>query len=357
MPFDPALVRASFALVEQRKQQAAAYFYGRLFAENPQLRSLFPAIMDVQRDRLFGALARVIELVDRPGQAVAYVTQLGRDHRKFGVAPEHYTALGRALLATVRHFAAARWDSATEAAWVAGYTEVANIMIEAAAADEAPPWWTGEVVGHSRRTADVAVITVRVHGRLPYVAGQYVSVQTPRWPRVWRNYSIANAPRADGQLSLHVQAVPGGLVSNALVHRTAVGDSLLLGPAVGGLRPPSGGRPLVLVAGGTGLAPLKAIVEHVLGEEERPPIHLFYDMSYDVCDLLILAARHPGLRLSSRFDPLRSWHGHEAYVCGPAALVAAAERALAGASRVHRDLRGVPASVRRSVGVPDAHVW
>ena len=63
----------------------------------------------------------------------------------------------------------------------------------------------------------------------------------PRWPRQWRSYSIVNAPRPDGTLTLHVTAVPGGLVSTALVYHTRPGDILLLGapdgPQPGGPQP------------------------------------------------------------------------------------------------------------------------
>ena len=48
-------------------------------------------------------------------------------------------------------------------------------------------------------------------------------MQVLRWPRVWRKYSIANAPRADGTLDLHIRAIPGGQVSTTLVHDTGGG--------------------------------------------------------------------------------------------------------------------------------------
>ncbi len=72
-------------------------------------------------------------------------------------------------------------------------------------AAQAPPWWAAEVTGHDRRAADLAVLTLRPERTLPFAAGQHVTVQTARWPRVWRPYSIANAPRPDGTLRLHVR--------------------------------------------------------------------------------------------------------------------------------------------------------
>ena len=50
MSMNPRLVKESFALIEPVADKAAAYFYGRLFAENPHLRGMFPPALDVQRD-------------------------------------------------------------------------------------------------------------------------------------------------------------------------------------------------------------------------------------------------------------------------------------------------------------------
>ena len=74
--------------------------------------------------------------------------------------------------------------------WTEAYTLVAEVMI--AAADEAaeePAWWDADVVGHDRRTIDVAVLQVRPRARYDYLAGQSVSLETDLRPRLWRYYS------------------------------------------------------------------------------------------------------------------------------------------------------------------------
>ena len=108
---------------------------------------------------------------------------------------------------------------------------------------------------------------------LPYTAGQYVSVEIARWPRVWRSYSMANAPREDNLLEFHVRAVGAGWVSSALVHYAQLGDVLRLGPARGiaGDRPASPTATSMLVGGGTGLAPLKAMIEDMGGWNTETP--------------------------------------------------------------------------------------
>jgi NAD(P)H-flavin reductase/hemoglobin-like flavoprotein len=366
MPLRPHLVKESFSLIEPVADKATAYFYGRLFAAHPQLRSMFPPAMDVQRDRLFGALTRIVWSLDSPESLAGYLGQLGRDHRKYGVLAEHYTAVGNALIATVKRFAAEMWDAEVEAAWVAAYTLAANHMIEAADAEPGgmPAWWPAEVIGHERRTCDIAVLTLRPDGSFAYRPGQYVNVQSARWPRVWRTYSIANAPRPDNTVRLHVRALPGGWVSTALVAHTRVGDTVTLGPPMGTMGPPGGDRDILAVAGGTGLAPLKAIVEHVLGSGGTRKVVLLHGVRteaelYDLADLTELAARHPRLTvvpvvsgqpgyagtrgpLPDVVPAMGSWADHEVFVCGPPDMVSLTVRRLRQAGvpavQIHRDI-------------------
>src|SRR6266568_6501309 len=82
---DPAIaaIRHTFASVAAAGDDAAAFFYARLFVRSPELRELFPPAMDEQRDRLFRALARIVESLSSPEELASYLTQLGRDHRKY----------------------------------------------------------------------------------------------------------------------------------------------------------------------------------------------------------------------------------------------------------------------------------
>lgn len=367
MSLNPRLVKESFSIIEPVADKATAYFYGRLFAENPHLRGMFPPALDVQRDRLFSALTRIVWSVDSPESMRAYLSRLGRDHRKYGVLAEHYTAIGSALLATVRRFAAAVWNAEVEAAWVSAFTAAANIMIESAEADAgvSPAWWLAEVVDHERRHSDIAVVTLRPSEPLPYTPGQYVSVQTARWPRVWRTYSIANAPRPDNTIRLHVRSVPGGWVSATLIRDTRIGDTVMLGPPMGSMAPPEhDGRDLLFVAGGTGLAPLKAIIEQVIASGRRRGMHLLYGARtaaelYDLPDLIRMESAFPWLRVlpvvsdDPGYEGIRgrladvtrrfhSWAEHEVYVCGPPSMVTETvgnlRRDGVPPQRIHRDV-------------------
>jgi ferredoxin-NADP reductase/hemoglobin-like flavoprotein len=264
MSLDPRLIQESFALVEESADKVAGHFYALLFLEEPGLRDMFPPMMDAQRDRLLSALVKVVHQAHEPEALVEYLEQLGRDHRRFGVRPEHYEVVGRCLLAAMKRFARPGWVPAMDESWNAALGFIAGTMVGAAreAAKSAPASWAGRVVGHHRPTDSLALLTVEPDQPYPFRAGQYAALETLRWPRVWRSYSIANAPRPDGLLTFQVRAVDGGWISSALVRHTRLGDTVRLGPAVGAMVcDPASPRDVLLVGGGTGIAPLIAMAE------------------------------------------------------------------------------------------------
>jgi NAD(P)H-flavin reductase len=241
-------------------------------------------------------------------------------------------------------------------------------MIKAADEDAArsPASWTAEVVNIDHRADNIAVLTIAPDQPLPFAAGQHLTVQTPRWPRVWRPYSIACMPRDDGLLALHVKAVPGGWVSNALVRYTSPGSQLVLGPPLGTMTlERAADRDLLCVAGGTGLSPVKAIVEQAVRESAvtQRRIYLYYGARrrhelYDLPDLWRLADAYSGFELipvtsdDPAFDGMQGNVGRvaarymphadcDAYVAGPPEMVRETIRVLARAGlereRIHFD--------------------
>lgn len=366
--FHRRLVSESLPRLAARKQFAMEYLYARLFVQNPELRSLFPHSMERTRGTTFDALVTLLESLGSPGLTDQLLHRLGRDHRKFGIRDAHYQPFFDALLATMAQVSGPAWTAELDLAWRAVLGYFAAAMKSAAATDAKvqPAWWIGEIVQHDRRTAHVAVLTIRPDKPLTFAPGQYVTVQVPRWPRLWRRYSVANAPRDNGLIDLHVKAVPGGMVSTALVSQCATGDILTLAAARGDLAAPAHPeRDLVCVAGGTGLAPIKAIVEAVVGETrqgKRRAVTLYVGAKrgsdlYDLRDLGTLRLAYPALTLVqvTESDPppggqagrlpdvVRahpSFRETEVYVAGPAGLVSATIRALAArvpADRFHHD--------------------
>ncbi|MEU7098623.1 globin domain-containing protein [Streptomyces longwoodensis] len=338
---DAALIRRTMAELTPVADEVTSYFYALLFVRYPGLRPLFPPAMDVQRDRLFKALLTAVEHVDDTPALADHFQRLGRGHRKYGTRPEHYPAIGECLIAALRRFAASVWNAETEAAWVRAYTRISQVMIDAAAADEllAPAWWHAEIVSHELRTPDVAVLTLRPDRPYPFLAGQYTALETPWWPRIWRHYSFASAPRSDGLLTFHVKAISAGWVSRALVHRAGPGDVLRLGPPTGSMTVDAAGDSgLVCVGGGTGIAPIRALVEDLAERAVRRPVEVFYGARsqrdlYDIDTMLGLQRAHPWLevrpvvdrdgrpQLSHALRTFGPWDAHEAYVSGPPAMI------------------------------------
>jgi len=356
-PFDPRLLQESFALVETEADKLASHFYALLFLEDPALRDLFPPMMDAHRDRLITALITLVHRAHDTETMDEYIRQLGRDHRRFGVRPEHYTVVGQCLLSTLRRFAGPRWTAEMDGCWYAAFQRVAAIMIEAAneAAQECPPWWGARVVAHHRPNGSTAVVTLEPDSPYPFRAGQYASVETMRWPRVWRPYSIANAPAADGLLHLHVKAIDAGWVSSALVHHSRVGDVVRLGPPVGSMVcDPRSQRDVLLLGGGTGLAPMMALAEELSRWNDHRRIHLYFGVRriedlYGLERLAALVKRDPLLRVvpcvseDHRFRGERgiladvlaqhapehdNWTRHDVFVAGSGPMVAGTVRRL-----------------------------
>jgi NAD(P)H-flavin reductase/hemoglobin-like flavoprotein len=372
---DAARLQHSFSAVASHGDEVPLYFYSHLFLSHPETRAMFPAAMASQRDRFVGALLKILGNVHQVQAVVPYLQQLGRDHRKYGVKAAHFPVVGESLLATLEHFLGDDWTPELAADWAAAFDLVSKVMINAAAEAEEtdPAWWDAEVVGHERRGPGIAVVTVRTDQRLPYVPGQSVSVQSPLAARMWRYLSPANAPRNDNTLEFHVRAVDGGWVSPALVHATVKGDVLRLGPAVGaGLTlDESSDADLLLLAGGTGLAPLRAIIEQLDGRRQRRSVDLYVgarteEELYDLPALRQLQDRNrwltvvpvvqrgfsPGLAIG---EPARvavghrHWRGADVYVCGSSDMVATSLEVLATA--------GIdPHTVRRESYTYNGHV-
>ncbi|MCU1670978.1 globin domain-containing protein [Pseudonocardia sp.] len=270
------IIRSSWALVEPRTEELGRHFYATLFSTAPETRDLFPVNMEVQRSRLLRALVHVVQMVDQPDELVPFLEQLGRDHRKFGVLTQHYDGVGTALISAIASYSGDAWTPEVESAWTRAYGTVAGAMHTAAQAERGPASWLGRVVGHERLGWDLATITVQTSEPIAYRAGQYVSVETPQRPRLWRYLSPANAPRPDGLLEFHVRAVNSGWVSRALVAHSRVGDTWRIGPPMGRMHvDPASDNEVLMVAGGTGMAPIKALLEDLTRRPKPPRTQVF----------------------------------------------------------------------------------
>ena len=190
-----------------------------------------------------------------------------------------------------------------------------------------------------------------------YQPGQYIDILLKGGKR--RAFSLANAPRPDGRLELHVRRVPGGFFTEQVFTTLKARDILRFNGPHGSFRWRESAKPALLVAGGTGFAPIKALVEEMLSATEsaalsRREVTLYWGGKapadlYQSALAEVWASRHPFFRfvpVLSDAAPQDPWSGrrglvhealmadypdlsgHQVYVCGSPAMVAAVRRDL-----------------------------
>ncbi len=128
-----------------------------------------------------------------------------------------------------------------------------------------------------RLAPDVIVMHLRLPAaeRLQFLAGQYVDILLKDGRR--RSFSLANAPHDDAFLQLHIRRVPGGVFTGQVFSSMKLRDILRLNGPHGSfyLREDSP-KPMILLAGGTGFAPIKAIVEHAIAEQCQRSMFIYW---------------------------------------------------------------------------------
>ncbi|MDH0648227.1 benzoate 1,2-dioxygenase electron transfer component BenC [Pseudomonas sp. GD03858] len=133
------------------------------------------------------------------------------------------------------------------------------------------------------RQLSTSTIALSIKGealsRLAFLPGQYVNLKVPGSEQS-RAYSFSSLQK-DGEVSFLIRNVPGGLMSSFLTGLAKAGDSLNLAGPLGSfyLRPIQ--RPLLLLAGGTGLAPFTAMLEKIAEQGSAYPLHLIYGVTND----------------------------------------------------------------------------
>lgn len=196
---------------------------------------------------------------------------------------------------------------------------------------------------------DVSVLDLRlpIGVRAKFRAGQYLTVRLPDGST--RNFSMANAPRNNAEVQLHVRHVPGGRFSESVLSTLRSGDSIEVELPFGqfGLSA-SAEQPAIFVATGTGFAPFASMLAEQVGSGAQRRIHLYWggrrqqDL-YLAERLQEMAARHSWLSFTPVLsEPDANWAGRtglvhravlqdhaslagwDVYACGNPAMVAAA---------------------------------
>ncbi len=132
--------------------------------------------------------------------------------------------------------------------------------------------------------SDTAIeLVVALDEPLAFLPGQYVNIQVPGTPHV-RAYSFSSQPGSlEGRFL--IRNVPGGMMSQWLTQRARPGDRLTLSGPMGSFYLRHGERPLLMLAGGTGLAPLLSMLHTLQTQGSQRPVMLLYGVTRD-CDLV-----------------------------------------------------------------------
>ena len=153
--------------------------------------------------------------------------------------------------------------------------------------------------------------------RLAFLPGQYVNLAVPGSEQT-RAYSFSSLQK-DGEVSFLIRNVPGGLMSSFLTGLAKAGDSMTLAGPLGSFYLREIRRPLLLLAGGTGLAPFTAMLEKIAEQGSEHALHLVYGVT-NVFDLVELdrledfAARIPNFTFSACVANPESRHPLKGYV-------------------------------------------
>jgi hemoglobin-like flavoprotein len=107
-------------------------FYTQLFHAYPQLKTMFRTPKEDQAKKLVDMLSIIVGRIDKVEELQLQLEALGNRHVRYGVKPEHYKAVGEALLWTLEQGLGADWNNDVRAAWQACYNEVSTTMLAAA---------------------------------------------------------------------------------------------------------------------------------------------------------------------------------------------------------------------------------
>ena len=211
---------------------------------------------------------------------------------------------------------------------------------------------------------DVMIVSLQLpaNERLQYKAGQYVEFLLKDGKR--RSYSMANAPHLDEHITLHIRHMPGGLFTDHVFGAMKERDILRFeGPHGTFFLREESDKPMVLLASGTGFAPIKAIIEQMIHNGSTRPMTLYWGgrrpkdlYMHTLCEEWAKTLPNFGyVPVVSSALPEDNWTGrtgfvhraviedhadlseHQIYACGNPAMIDAAQRDFVAESKLAED--------------------
>jgi CDP-4-dehydro-6-deoxyglucose reductase len=166
-------------------------------------------------------------------------------------------------------------------ALMCSYTAITDLVIEANVAqrpeDISPQTIQAEIKGVDFPTEEVAIVHVQTppSGRLRFMAGQRARLGFGQ--TLAAELPVASCPCEDRHLEFHVRRLPGNPFADHVFTQMRAGEAVTVeGPFGDFVLDPESTRPLLLIAFGTGFAPIKSLMEHAMALENAPSIHLIW---------------------------------------------------------------------------------
>lgn len=216
----------------------------------------------------------------------------------------------------------------------------------------------GTIVAQNRLTHDITELKIRTEKPVEYQPGQFADLTLSSLPSLARSYSFASAQTSNNELTFFVREVPNGRFSGAINQQELIGESIEVKGPLGDfwLRPAQ--NPIVMIAGGSGLAPIIAMLEDEVKQSRHRPLLLLFGArsQQDLYALESIAKIKQQWTTTFEFLPVlsdepeatqsetRDWQGltglvtdfiqdslmpdSHAYLCGPPAMIDAAEAVL-----------------------------
>ncbi|MFC4256215.1 NO-inducible flavohemoprotein [Altererythrobacter xixiisoli] len=291
-----ALVKATVPALEAHGLDIVREMYARLF-QNAAIRDLFNQSHHAAEGEDIPAQPRALAMavlayagnIENLAALAPAVERIAQKHVGLQILPEHYPHVAEALLGAIKSVLG---DAATDdilAAWGEAYWFLANILIarEDRIYDDqrqATGGWNGwrefrveRIVPESSLITSFVLRPVDGGPVMQHRPGQYLTfaLDVPGHPPVKRNYSISSA--ANGQTyRISVKREEHGVASRWLHDHARVGTVMKLAAPAGEYVLGDGTSPLVLLSGGVGLTPMVAMLETLVAEGSRRPVHYIH---------------------------------------------------------------------------------
>lgn len=227
-----------------------------------------------------------------------------------------------------------------------------QVEVESASTDAPKPEsFVGKLINTETLTHDILKITLELDRPIHFVAGQYANLKYPNIKRA-RNYSFADAPDRDGrqQISFFIRKVPNGMFTEALFKGELKDQTIDVEGPHGNFHLHSSDKPMICIAGGSGLAPLMSLLEKARKDRVKRPCAFLFGartpadlycldqikqieqnwgdkfvflpvLSHEPADSAWKGARGLVTQFITDAMPGINWSEAEGYMCGPPGMI------------------------------------